>query len=500
MDVTRVLPAATVAIPRMLAQTSKWYTVSSAFVSSQQVVLLAFSFSFSSFHCAMSLLDLPKELLSRVCRFTGLNHQTRKYENKDFHSLRLTCRELYKRTTYDAIIRYGPMLRVLRIKFTYPSLCRVLQIVKIEEFRDRIVALELDPYASHDFDHILKPSSPLHPGDEERDMFIDSSEAVLLLTECFRWLAKAKRLVQVQHSRSASIHVSLAALVEAQFPVQLDIVYASPRDLISPPGHGDFGRSPAIYVPYIRCISTDGGVPGVLDYDEELIRELGEDKNEVGIHIKNYRLRQPAVASFWFGLRDIEHLHISGCICEPYLRFCNACNDTFIHIFQVAFNHLTAFHLFCMYVSGGRLRRWLREQGHTLTQLQFSNNVLTDGSWKTIAQGLQKLPFLRHLALEHDLLQKGAVPRPLGQQIPVYQCEDSEDDDAGVSKVRHYLAFFIENFCTERYTGTRYLPWPLPHYYKVDLPIFSLAYGPENIDCDPAIQALEKYIVEVEGE
>ena len=444
----------------------------------------------------MSLLDLPKELLSRVCRFIGLDHQRRKYEHKDFGSLRLTCRELYNRTTYDAIIRYGPMLRVLKIKFTYPSLCRILQIVKIEEFRDRIVALELDPYTSLD---VLDPSLPPHPGDEEREMFTDSSEAVLLLTECLRWLAKAKRLVQVQHSRSESIHVSLAALVEAQFPVKLDIVYASPRALIAPPGHGDFGRSPAIYVPYIRCISTDGGVPGVLDYDEELIQELGEYKNEVGIHIKKYRLRQPAVAAFWFGLRDIEHLHISGCICDPYLRFCNACDDTFTHIFNVAFNHLTAFHLFCMYVSGGRLRRWLREQGHTLTQLLFSNNVLTDGSWKTIAQGLVKLPLLRGLTLDHDLLQKGAVPRPLGQQIPGYQCEDPDDDDAGVDKVHHYLAFFIENFCTERYTGSRYLPWPLPHYHKVDLPIFSLNYGPESIDRDPAVQALEKYIVEVEG-
>ena len=427
------------------------YTVSPVAASLQQVFFLAFIYN--SFHHIMALLRLPHELLSRVCRFIGVDYQRLRYENKNFGSLRLTCKEIYQKTMFDAVTRYGPMLHELSIRFDYQSLCRILTILKIEKLRDRIVSVTLDPGMSRD---LLHPSF-LYIRGEETETFIGSSEAVHLLAECFRWLAKAEHLTKLYHSRSDSLHVSLAALVAVQFPIKLDIVYESSDNLIHP-GHGDFGRSPATYVPHISCISTEWGVSGISDYDDELQRDLVEHRNEGGFHVRNYRLRHPAVASFFLGLRDIAHLHISGCICEPYLRFCNACDDTFTHnIFKVAFNQLTTFHLIDMYISGGRLRRFLREKGHTLTDLRFTSIALTDGSWKIIARGLEKLPLLCELALEDDLWQKRAVPR-LQSQLPVYQCEDAEDGIPSVRKVRHYLEFFIKNFCTSIYVDSGDLP------------------------------------------
>jgi len=104
-------------------------TVSSVAASLQQVFFLASIYN--SFHHIMALLDLPQELLSRICRFIGLDYQNLWYTNKHFQSLRLACSQIYKRTTYDAAIRYGPMLHELEINFDHQSLRQILQIVKI---------------------------------------------------------------------------------------------------------------------------------------------------------------------------------------------------------------------------------------------------------------------------------------------------------------------------------------------------------------------------------
>ena len=414
-------------------------TVSSVAASLQQVFFLASIYN--SFHHIMALLDLPQELLSRICRFIGLDYQNLWYTNKDFQSLRLTCSQIYKRTTYDAAIRYGPMLHELDINFDHQSLRQILQIVKIPEFRDRIVALTLDLDVSQD---LLDPSLRTNVRGEEIETYISSGEAGHLLAECFRWLAETRHLVELTHFRPDSLHVSLAALAAVRCSIKLDIANECLDDLIER-GRGDFGRSPATYVPYIRCLSTDGGIAMLSNYDDEIKRALVE--NEDGYHVQRFRLRHPAIASFFLSLRDIAHLHISGCVYEPHLRFCNACDDmTTYNIFRVAFTNLTAFDMKCMYSSGGRLRRFLKEKDHTLTQLRFRETALTDGSWKTIAGGLERLPFLRQLTLDHALWQKSAVPK-LQIQVLQYQPENPEDDDVlSVKKVRHYLSFSIRNF------------------------------------------------------
>lgn len=222
--------------------------------------------------------------------------------------------------------------------------------------------------------------------------------------------------------------------------------------------------------------------------------------NELGVHVRDFSIRHPAIASFFFGACDIAQLYVSGCTeGEPVLRFCNACNDLFTHnIAKVAFTNLTMFCLSEIYVSGGRLAKFLRNRDHTLTRLKISETALTDGSWLTIAQGLLKLPRLRQLELGNNLCQKGAVPRSPNQPT-TYQPEASGDDDIlSVDKVCHYLEFLIEHFSTSRYVHLLKDHWPLPHYHRVNLYDYP-RIGYRSINNSSARRALEKYIIEVEG-
>jgi hypothetical protein len=72
----------------------------------------------ASDNCApdiMSLTAFPIELVSRVCRFLGREPSEYGkrivYKNKDFQSLRSTCRDIYAKTTYDASVRYSTRIR-----------------------------------------------------------------------------------------------------------------------------------------------------------------------------------------------------------------------------------------------------------------------------------------------------------------------------------------------------------------------------------------------------
>jgi hypothetical protein len=58
----------------------------------------------------MALLALPTELLSRICKVLGRHYNSDgdlEYHQTDFGALRLTCREVYEKTIYDASVRFG---------------------------------------------------------------------------------------------------------------------------------------------------------------------------------------------------------------------------------------------------------------------------------------------------------------------------------------------------------------------------------------------------------
>ena len=100
----------------------------------------------------MSLSLLPAEIISRICRHLGMIQDERggftHYCNTDeFLPLRITCRELYSKTMYDASVRYGLLLELLDIENSHKGLCALLHITKIPEFSKRIRTLILkSPY------------------------------------------------------------------------------------------------------------------------------------------------------------------------------------------------------------------------------------------------------------------------------------------------------------------------------------------------------------------
>ena len=152
----------------------------------------------------MDLRILLPEILSRVCRFIGLReaeHPLRIYFNRDFHSLRLVCKEIYYKTTYDARIRYEPQLQQLDMTLTYKSLVLLLHIYSVPAFRDKIEVICLrHPCFIRRNVYDVEPYVPsggeyeAHLYDEGTDALVNSSEAYNLLTACFRELRKSSSI------------------------------------------------------------------------------------------------------------------------------------------------------------------------------------------------------------------------------------------------------------------------------------------------------------------
>jgi hypothetical protein len=95
-----------------------------------------------------------------------------RYENEDLQSLRLTCRELYSKTTFDAAIRYGPLLEELEIVVDYSGLCNLLRLTQIPAFRDRIERIEIFTPGSY-----LTGDAELDEDDEYNDEDEDDEES-----------------------------------------------------------------------------------------------------------------------------------------------------------------------------------------------------------------------------------------------------------------------------------------------------------------------------------
>ncbi|KAI4943546.1 hypothetical protein J4E91_009183 [Alternaria rosae] len=139
---------------------------------------------------------------------------------------------------------------------------------------------------------------------------------------------------------------------------------------------------------------------------ERRVRKANENRKalEQGYHVKDYRLNQPQIASFFHGLRSVPRLWLNGCDDFPRLRFCNACNDIFAYsIAKVPCTHLTTLNIRCMYISGGRLQRFIKQQAHTLENIYIDSTTLTDGYWKNFARVLKKVSSLEQLFLRGRL-------------------------------------------------------------------------------------------------
>jgi hypothetical protein len=143
----------------------------------------------------------------------------------------------------------------------------------------------------------------------------------------------------------------------------------------------------------------------------------------------------------------VEHIEISGCAFRPALRLCHGCQDLFAtHFAPAPYAYLSRLQLTCLYISGGKLRRFIKHHSATLHAFEATWTFLTDGSWKSVFQGLRKLENLNSLDL-HNLQQKHgptdvpALPAP-------YSCDYLWDLGINLSDegVQLYLDAIISCF------------------------------------------------------
>ena len=128
-----------------------------------------------------------------------------------------------------------------------------------------------------------------------------------------------------------------------------------------------------------------------------------------------------------------------------------------------------------MYISGGRLQRFIKQQAHTLKTIEFNSTTLTDGSWKTLARVLKSISGLEKLTFRFGVYQKAearrVIPRPsaYGNTVDTVSFKTRTD-------VQRCLKAFIQFFSTSKYVHEG--PYQvqdrrhrriLPQYYKVDL-------------------------------
>ncbi|KAI4916103.1 hypothetical protein J4E90_004549 [Alternaria incomplexa] len=382
----------------------------------------------------------------------------------------------------------------IEIDFSYQSLCLLLQIVKIPEFRHNINTIffrtfgimpppkdEIDEWEWYR-DHVER---------KERDDYERSSEAIYLLTEILRYLSDARELSMMELLSNYNV-VVFKAMDLAQFPKRTLFYLIEPRRVLDQK-YEEFGRSSASFARYMKWTTIMHQTPQVEWHrfvadavapnggEDEGPRETAaerrirkadeyEDAIDEGYHVRDYRLNDPHVASFFHGLSTVPHLYIDGCDRFPRLRFCNACNDIFAYsIIRVPFTQLTTLEIGHMYVSGGRLQHFIKRHSHTLKNIEFDGTILTDGSWKTIARVLRQISGLEHLRLLNDLCQKAnahPTKRRPQKYVPYDGWRTPFDTHAAV---RRFLKDFIKFFSTSRYVYKRVPLRPLPQYYKVDL-------------------------------
>jgi hypothetical protein len=352
-----------------------------------------------------------------------------RYENEDLQSLRLTCRELYSKTTFDAAIRYGPLLEELEIVADYSGLCNLLHLTQIPAFRDRIERIEIftpgsyltgdaefdedDEHDDEDEDYEEREDSEgseddeVEEDDKEDDKdhesdsdknsppwmkaaietakneaiatYIESSEAVVLLAACFDNLKNAPAFEHigfeyrdVESQGSDCYNLVLSALAMSRFPRKIAMLSIRPQDV---PGdrYRALTLSPQTYSSYIKGLQIMS--PKLLfligmSHKAKQQRRDANVCNNTGYHLQNYSPCHPTLSKFLKNMQEVETLEIDGCETRPRLRFCNGCHDLFSkYIANIHYSYLTCLRLNSVYISGSRLRRFIKQHSDTITKV-----------------------------------------------------------------------------------------------------------------------------------
>ncbi|KAI4706658.1 hypothetical protein J4E89_008725 [Alternaria sp. Ai002NY15] len=505
----------------------------------------------------MTLSALPPEILSRICRFIlaeGNSDSSIEEESSDFSveeessdfsveeddlsdctlpqdlkSLRLSCREIYQKTLFDVGIVYGQMLDELVVDLSYKSLGVLFSISCVPYFRDQLHKITFTgPYSSVSYltsTYIWDLDDSEDSGHcEERTAFANSSETLHILIESFKNLARSTSLLKIQVREETAYPAVIKALNLASFPRRILHVVAEPKNLHGH-SHDEFWN-PLSESPHLIS-HMEIKASSFMDFEElnPEEREWEVEANETGCHYSSYRSVTPSLSNLAAKLSGVETITYYGCNSSPRLRLCHGCEDIWVSLFaKNTYAHLTNLELYYGYVSGSRLRGFIKRHAGTLQHVKFDCMSLTDGNWRSIAQGLQKCPDLNYLNVGEDTAMGGWVgslrqrhaPQPLEVSLPEKYAtsgfvirKNLQSDDAkdiaiilrNKKDVAHWLDVFVRYFAVdEDYLGGYHLPGDpdLPRYYEART--FFLPNHVTEIP-DPRSRAqiaLDRYLEEVE--
>jgi hypothetical protein len=215
--------------------------------------------------------------------------------------------------------------------------------------------------------------------------YVDSSEAVHILSACFRELKKGSPLLwKISIINREANPLVFAALELARFDSKLVTVFINPHDVRN---DSCFTRPVFVSSCLIKAVTfttevheDQSGKPNFRNMN----RKLDMVQNAKGRHYRHYEPAGPALSNPVARLGNVEHMVLQGCEYGPRLRFCQGCDNLFVTILaQHPFYHLTSLKLDNIYVSGSRLRGVITKHAATLQRVKLCSVFLTDSTWRS---------------------------------------------------------------------------------------------------------------------
>lgn len=290
---------------------------------------------------------------------------------------------------------------------------------------------------------------------EEISTYLEAPEAVELLAACFRNLKQATSLEEIP-VRGTTLHRLIHAASARSGFARKKAVFTVETENLSNADHRTLMINPADCSPYTKGVEISTPTLHYMFLRPEIKQTIQDAKrwNEHGYHLKGYQPDHTNLSRLIANHSQIETLRLDGCETHPRSRFCDGCHAVFSrHVATTHYSNITRLSLHAIYISGGQLRRFIKQHSATLKEFDSTFVTLTDGSWRSIAQGLYKLPKLDmlHWAL---LFQKHAVPRVQSDSLSETElrpfCLHSCTWE-GASNVEYYLQTFVDHFCTRKY-------------------------------------------------
>ncbi|KAF2820179.1 hypothetical protein CC86DRAFT_449355 [Ophiobolus disseminans] len=427
----------------------------------------------------MYLVGLPAEIISRICSFLGSDSTSIPGETRTIHSqhldlqsLRITCRDLYYKTTFDAAMLYSKRLKELEVALEYKSVAQLCQITKTPAFRDRIHILNLyDPNAeeSSESEEIsTNAESRENTQLEATEGFCRSNDALRLLTECFQNLDQARNLERIEVCTNRGHSVVLEAMKVVNLSRKLACLTIDPTALAKS-GFGSLLSTPRAYASFISGLQIQP-VLGDETCSENKMSKQKREKDPSGLHIQNYRSTTPEFTNLISALSDIADLGFYGCRSYPGIRLCHGCDDLFVkNVAPVFFPNISSLTVASTFISGGRLRSFVKRHAETLREVDMNYVILTDSSWRSIAQGLAKIPHLKRLKFASLRQKRPATVLTTNNVRPSGYTATNEVELVDRRDVQHFLRLFIVSFNTVLYSNPSRFCWSRPKCFEARL-------------------------------